>query len=166
GCRAGIARRRRLGRWLPAGRQAGDPAAWAVRTTRFSRSIRMAMATEAKPIAPGGAMATLRRRLIKALATCATEADFVQVLYAELHPVFGYDVVLLQVLEQEGWLHEVPVDGGVLQDVRRRRVAESHFAAYHEKPRIVVTYATSATPFLRTRGPGHTRRPRTYIWVP
>jgi K+-sensing histidine kinase KdpD len=124
------------------------------------------MAIEAERIAAGAGRAALRRRLIRGLASCATEADFVQVLYAELHPEFGYDVILLQVLEREGWYHETPIDHGVLQDVQRHRVIDSAFATYHKDPRIVVTYATTATPYIRVRGPGQKKRPQTYIWVP
>ncbi|HSR24411.1 MAG TPA: hypothetical protein VLW53_12725, partial [Candidatus Eisenbacteria bacterium] len=60
----------------------------------------------------------LHDRLVHALSSCATEADLVQVLYAELHPVFGYDSINLQVLEREGWYHSLAIDRGVLQDVR------------------------------------------------
>src|SRR5690349_19541703 len=63
--------------------------------------------------------------LIHELSTCATEADIVQVLFHGLQPVFGYDVVLLHVLEREGWYHSVPVDSGVLQDLRRRPLSDS-----------------------------------------
>src|SRR5437588_118737 len=59
-----------------------------------ARSIGREMAIEAEPTAPGVGKAALRRSLIRALSSCATEADFVQVLYAELHPEFGYDVIL------------------------------------------------------------------------
>ncbi len=46
---------------------------------------------------PGAAVERRRRaqrsglhsRLVRALSSCATEADLVQVLYAELHQVFG-----------------------------------------------------------------------------
>src|SRR5689334_1301259 len=48
--------------------------------------------------------------LIHELSTCATEADIVQVLYHGLQPIFGYDVVLLHVLEREGWYHGIPID--------------------------------------------------------
>src|ERR1019366_4091781 len=43
--------------------------------------------------------------LVHELGSCVTEADIVQVLYRGLEPIFGYDVVLLQVLEREGWYH-------------------------------------------------------------
>src|SRR5579859_6569720 len=70
----------------------------------------------------------LQARLVRALSSCATEADLVQVLYAELRHVFGYDSINLQVLEREGWYHSLAIDRGVLQDVRRRPLVESLFA--------------------------------------
>jgi signal transduction histidine kinase/putative methionine-R-sulfoxide reductase with GAF domain len=124
------------------------------------------MATTAEPMTPGGRRAGLAGRLIRELASCTTEADIVQVLYADLHPEFGYDVIVLQVLEREGRLHEVPIDHGVLQDVRRLRLADSHFRPYYERPRTVVTVATPATAYTRGRGPGLAKRPQAYIWVP
>src|SRR3984893_5462731 len=124
------------------------------------------MAVKAEPIPPGGRRVSLPRELVRALASCATEADIVQVLYAELHPEFGYDVINLQVVEREGWYHEVPIDRGVLQDVRRRRLADSNFAPYYERPRTVVSSDTASTIYSRGRGPGLKRRPQSYVWVP
>src|SRR2546423_7399216 len=110
----------------------------------------------------------LRARLLRALASCVTEADIAQVLYAELHAVFGYYVVNLQILEQEGWYHSLPVDHGVLQDIRRRRVAESMFAPYYGQPKPVVIHPSRQrqAQFETGRGPGVRRRGRTLIWVP
>lgn len=100
------------------------------------------------------------------MASCTTEADVVQVLYAELHPVFGYDSLNLQVLERDGWYHSLPIDRGVLQDVRRRLLAESYFADYYSDPRPRVIQVSSETPFLSGRGPGLAQRPRILIWMP
>src|SRR5207249_11848152 len=72
--------------------------------------------------------------LIHELGSCVTEADLVQVLYRGLHGRFGYDVINLQVLEREGWYHSLPMDAGVLQDVRRRPVRESMFARQFAHP--------------------------------
>src|SRR5437016_6896829 len=112
------------------------------------------MAIEARPASPGGGRASLRRRLVKALASCATEADIVQTLYAELRPEFGYDVVVLHVLEREGWHHATPIDRGVLQDVSRQPIAKSSFAPYYEHPRTVVSHQASGDVAFRARGPG------------
>ena len=89
-----------------------------------------------------------------------------QVLYGELHPVFGYDSINLQVLERQGWYHSLPLDGGVLQDIRRRPLADSYFAEYYEDPVPRVVHPSAATTYQRGRGPGHIRRPRTVIWMP
>lgn len=108
----------------------------------------------------------VKRRLLQGLASCATEADVVQILYAELHPEFGYDIINLQVLEREGWYHSNAIDRGVLQDVRRRLLATSNFAEFYRQPRTVAGYATPATIFERGRGPGRAKHPQTLIWVP
>src|SRR5436309_1584233 len=76
--------------------------------------------------------------LIHELGSCVTEADLVQVLYRGLHGRFGYDVINLQVLEREGWYHSLPMDAGVLQDVRRRPVRESMFARQFANPKTTV----------------------------
>lgn len=89
-----------------------------------------------------------------------------QTLYAELHPVFGYGSINLQVLEREGWYHSLAIDRGVLQDVRRRLLAESYFADYYREPKSRVIQPSTATAYLTGRGPGSTKRPRTLIWVP
>ena len=109
----------------------------------------------------------LRRELSQALASCATEADIVQVLYAELHPRYGYDTINLQVLEREGWYHSVPIDRGVLQDVRRRLLAESNFARNYADPKVsVILPDYGEISYERGRGPGVSRRPEVLIWVP
>src|SRR5215472_18291763 len=104
---------------------------------------------QSKVLRPG-----LRGRLVKALSSCATEADLVQVLYAELHPAFGYDSIDLQVLEREGWYHSLAIDRGVLQDVRRRLVVESFFADCYREPRPRVMEPPAEATHLRGRGPG------------
>ena len=76
--------------------------------------------------------------LIHELSTCATEADIVQVLFYGLQPLFKYDVVLLHVLEREGWYHSQPVDSGVLQNMRRRPLVSSAFAQHYSAPRATV----------------------------
>ena len=90
-------------------------------------------------------------QVTRALATCATEADVVQVLYALLSPVFGYDVVNLQVLERAGWCHRTVVDQGVLQDPGRFPLAESYFASHYEAGRTVAGHPTYDT-FQPSRG--------------
>ena len=119
---------------------------------------------------PGRRADTLRSglhsKLVRALSSCATEADLVQVLYSELQQAFGYDSINLQVLEREGWYHSLAIDRGVLQDVRRRLLVESLFADYYRDPRPRVLEPPAAAAHLRGRGPGLARRPRTLIWVP
>src|SRR5256885_82014 len=80
------------------------------------------------------------------LRSCVTEADIVQVLYRGLSTQFGYDVVLMHVLEREGWYHRVAVDTGVLQDVIRRPLAESYFAKLYASPK---RRTTTVVPFSR-----------------
>ena len=106
-----------------------------------------------------------RDALIRALATCATEADVVQVLYAQLRTLFGYDAVNLQFLEREGWCHRLTVDQGVLQDVRRLPLAESYFAEHFEAGTPVVGHFNAGRAQYG-RGPGAPDQPRTYIWFP
>lgn len=107
-------------------------------------------------------------RLVRGLPTCGTEADIVQLLYAELHPVFGYDPINLQVLEREGWYQHLAIDHGLLQDVVRRRLSESIFGPNFERAETVVGYPDPAGRLAPTeaRGPGETRVPQTVIWVP
>src|ERR1700730_7853989 len=82
----------------------------------------------------------LRARLLRALPSCGTEADIVQLLSSELRPVFGYDPITLHVLEREGWLHAFAIDHGLLQDVRRGRLSESLFEANYDQFETVVSY--------------------------
>jgi PAS domain S-box-containing protein len=108
----------------------------------------------------------VRTRLVRALASCTTEADLVQVLYAELHPALGYEGINLQVLEREGWYHSVRVDRGVLQDLQRRRLEESSFAPLYLEPRLRVLDGEELFHVLPSRGPGGDLAPRRVIWVP
>jgi len=92
----------------------------------------------------------------------------VQLLYSELRPVFGYDPINLHVLEREGWFHNLAIDRGLLQDVRRKRLSESMFAANYDQFETVVSYPPRETHSLtdQGRGPGAERYPQTLIWVP
>src|SRR4029077_1633341 len=72
-----------------------------------------------KPARPKKPLARLTpAALVHELRSCVTEADIVQVLYRGFSPLFDYDVVMVQVLEREGWYHRVAVDTGVLQDMK------------------------------------------------
>jgi PAS domain S-box-containing protein len=110
----------------------------------------------------------LRARLVRALSSCGTEADIIQLLYSELHPEFGYDPIGLQVLEREGWYHLLAMDHGLLQDVRRRRLLESIFGPNFEQAETVVAYPKPAKAMApeEARGPGGDKAPQTVIWVP
>src|SRR5205085_12628032 len=105
---------------------------------------------------------SLRARLVHALPTCGTEADIVQLLYSELHPVFGYDPIILQVLEREGWYQHLAIDHGLLQDVGRRRLSESIFGANYKRAETVVGYPKPAKHRVpaEARGPGGDRAPQ------
>ena len=103
--------------------------------------------------------------LIHELSTCATEADIVQVLFYGLQPNFKYDVVLLHVLEREGWYHSLPIDSGVLQNMRRRPLISSAFAEHYSTPRATVV---PLDPHLMEQGtgPGAGRFAKFAIFVP
>ncbi|HYM97291.1 MAG TPA: GAF domain-containing protein, partial [Candidatus Sulfotelmatobacter sp.] len=103
--------------------------------------------------------------LVHELGSCLTEADIVQVLYRNLQPVFGYDTIVLHVLEREGWYRSLPIDSGVLQDVRRRPISGSAFARQYANPTLTVLPAGSKTQLLG-RGPGTVHRVKFVIWVP
>jgi signal transduction histidine kinase len=83
-----------------------------------------------------------------------------------LHPLFGYDVVLLQVLEREGWYHSLPVDSGVLQDLRRRPLSDSVFAKQYANARTVVIHPDPRRVSALAKGPGAGRNPKFAIFVP
>lgn len=88
-----------------------------------------------------------------------------QVLYRGVNPVFGYDVVVLHVLEREGWFRSVPIDSGVLQDVRRRPLSGSTFVRQYADPRTTVL-PTDPRRENVGRGPGAGRNTKIAIWVP
>jgi len=90
----------------------------------------------------------------------------VQVLYRGLEPLFGYDVVVLQGLEREGWYHLLAIDSGVLQDVRRRPLATSMFAHLYKNPRPTLVPIKDPTLEEQAKGPGAGLTPRLVIWVP
>lgn len=102
------------------------------------------------------------------LEACATEADIVQVLYTELQPLFHYDIVNMHVLEHDGWFHNVAVERGVLQDMRRGLVAESHFRGLYENPvpQVLDIGPRSSSTYIHSRGSGAEVTPRLAVWVP
>src|SRR6266852_5688924 len=104
--------------------------------------------------------------LIQELGTCVTEADLLQVLYRGLQGKFGYDAINLQVLEREGWYHSLPMDAGVLQDVRRRPVRESVYVEQFANPKTTVVPIESDLPLEKGKGPGRQVRSKLAIWVP
>lgn len=115
-----------------------------------------------------GQYARLQGEMIRGLQGSVTEADIVQVLYAGLHPVLGFDVINLQVLEHEGWYHSVAVERGVLQDIRRRLISETSLGHLYEQPRTTIIDARPGPEYsyVVTRSPGGDRNPRLVIWVP
>ena len=125
----------------------------------------------AHPVPPPRARATGTagpsvNALVHELGTCVTEADLVQVLYRGLQGKFGYDAINLQVLEREGWYHSLPMDAGVLQDLRRRPVRESIYAKQFTNPRTTVVPIESNLPLEKGKGPGRQVRSKLAIWVP
>ena len=113
----------------------------------------------------GAGTPAVQATIQQALRSCVTEADIVQVLYQRLHPFYAYDVVNLQVLEREGWYHSMAVDSGVLQDLRRRPLAESMYAHLYKTPRTTVV-PIDPRRAERAKGPGAGRTTRFSIWVP
>ena len=103
--------------------------------------------------------------MVHELGSCVTEADIVQVLYRGLHPLFGYDVVNLHILEREGWYHSLQMDSGVLQDLRRKPLVASVFAEQYAKPRTTVI-PLAPKHMLAAKGPGAGRTTKFAIWVP
>jgi len=89
----------------------------------------------------------------------------VQVLYRGLHPRFGYEVILLHVLEREGWYRSLPIDSGVLQDVRRRPLRESAYARQYANPHTTVLPVEAKRQEVG-KGPGAGRNVKFAIWVP
>ena len=134
-----------------------------------SRSVVMAKPVRASTSTPargnGRTPGPSATALIHELGSCVTEADLVQVLYRGLHGRFGYDVINLQVLEREGWYHSLPMDAGVLQDVRRRPIRESMFARQFANPKTTVMPVETARQQIG-KGPGAGVTPKLAIWVP
>ncbi|HYR49805.1 MAG TPA: ATP-binding protein [Candidatus Eisenbacteria bacterium] len=103
--------------------------------------------------------------LVHELGSCITEADLVQVLYRGLHPRFGYEVIVLHVLEREGWYRSLPIDSGVLQDVRRRPLSGSAYAKQYANPHTTVLPLEAKRQEVG-KGPGAGRNVKFAIWVP
>ena len=103
--------------------------------------------------------------LVHELGSCVTEADLLQVLYRGLHTRFGYDVIALHVLEREGWYRSLPIDSGVLQDMRRLVLSKSMYAKQYANPRLTVVPLNPSSQ-TRGRGPGAGRQVRFAIWAP
>ena len=122
-----------------------------------------------KPV-KGKDPASAAASLVHELRSCVTEADIVQVLYRGLSAHFGYDVVMMHLLEREGWYHRVAVDTGVLQDIVRRPLAESFFAKLYASSKPHTTMVPFSRETWRTQtvpsGPGAGRMARFSIWVP
>jgi two-component system phosphate regulon sensor histidine kinase PhoR len=119
----------------------------------------------ARPRAHARTLGPTAAALVHELGTCVTEADLVQVLYRGLKSRFGYDTINLQVLEREGWYHSVPMDVGVLQDVRRRLIRDSIFARAFANPKTtILPLAPSGQE--TGKGPGTRVRSKLAIWVP
>ncbi|HKB32639.1 MAG TPA: GAF domain-containing protein [Candidatus Dormibacteraeota bacterium] len=131
-----------------------------------SRAVKGAPARpKALPRKPAGGVAPSAAALVHELGSCVTEADLLQVLYRGLHTRFGYDVIVLHVLEREGWIRSLPIDSGVLQDMRRLVLSKSMYAKQYANPRLtVVPLAPSSQ--TRGRGPGAGRQVRFAIWGP
>src|SRR4029077_8003478 len=104
--------------------------------------------------------------LVHELGSCVTEADIVQVLYRGLEVLFGYDAVVLQGLEREGWYHSLAIDSGVLQDIPRRPLANSMFAPLYANPRTTLVPIKHTTGRQFAKGPGAGQTPGLVIWVP
>src|ERR1700694_2659427 len=130
------------------------------RRTRPSRLVAAGRSQKAsRPSTPAA--------LVHELGSCVTEADIVQVLYRGLAPLFGYDVVVLHGLEREGWFHSLAIDSGVLQDIRRRPLADSAFAQLYSDPRTTLVPAkVEPKRQQHAKGPGAGRPARLVIWVP
>ncbi|MFI5284537.1 MAG: GAF domain-containing protein, partial [Candidatus Dormibacterales bacterium] len=133
-----------------------------------SRSLKSAPGTARPKAVPGKAprgSALSAAALVHELGSCVTEADLLQVLYRGLHTRFNYDVILLHVLEREGWYRSLPIDSGVLQDMRRLVVSKSIFAKLYANPRLTVVPIALSSQEVG-RGPGVGRQVRFAIWVP
>src|SRR2546430_14384690 len=123
------------------------------------------MAGKQRAWAPAEARRGESARLARALDACATESEVVQVLYARLSHVYGFDVIDLEVLEREGWCRRTVVDHGVLQDTRRIPLEESQFAEHYREGVTAVGHPLDAK-LERGREPGVPKPIRTNVWVP
>src|ERR1700694_2248251 len=128
---------------IPARRQSRRPATSrppSVSEPRTRPSRRLAARRSEKAFPPSTPAA-----LVHELGSCVTEADIVQVLYRGLEPLFDYDVVVLHGLEREGWYHSLAIDSGVLQDLRRRPLADSMFAQLYANPHTTLVPVKAET---------------------
>ncbi len=103
--------------------------------------------------------------IVHELGSCVTESDLLQVLYRGLHSRFGYDVIVLHVLEREGWYRSLIIDSGVLQDAMRLVLSKSMFAKLWANPRTTVVPIPPSGQ-ERAKGPGVGRQVRFAIWAP
>jgi len=144
-----------------------NPARRSARPHAPSRQVKHAAARpKAAPRKTKAATGPSAAALIHELGSCVTEADLVQVLYRGLHPRFGYEVIVLSVLEREGWFRSLPIDSGVLQDVHRRPLSGSTFARqYTTNPHTTVVPIASRSQRVG-KGPGAGRNIKFAIWVP
>jgi two-component system, OmpR family, phosphate regulon sensor histidine kinase PhoR len=132
-----------------------------IKPAQKARAVLKPRIRRSKPAAGGSAAA-----LIHELSSCVTEADLIQVLYRNLRPRFGYEVVVLQVPERNGWMRWLPIDSGVLQDVYRRPIGESLFAEHYANPKITILPAVESMTQAIGKGPGASRNVKFAIWVP
>ncbi|MGH7761011.1 MAG: GAF domain-containing protein, partial [Candidatus Dormibacteraceae bacterium] len=131
-----------------------------------SRAVKGAPARpKAVPRKPATGVGPSAAALVHELGSCVTEADLLQVLYRGLHTRFGYDVILLHVLEREGWYRSLPIDSGVLQDMRRLALSKSVYAKQYANPHMTVVPLPPSSQ-TRGRGPGAGRQVRFAIWGP
>ncbi len=121
---------------------------------------------KAVPRKPAEGVGPSAAALVHELGSCVTEADLLQVLYRGLHPRFGYDVIVLHVLEREGWIRSLPIDSGVLQDMRRLVLSKSIYGKQYANPRLTVVSSLAPSGQTRGRGPGAGRQVRFAIWGP
>jgi PAS domain S-box-containing protein len=126
----------------------------------------LARATQGHRASANGGSGLSVNALVQELGTCVTETDLVQVIYRGLAGKFGYNAINLQVLEREGWYHSLPMDAGVLQDVRRRPVRESTYARQFANPNTTVIPIENPTRLEFGKGPGVRVRNKLAIWVP
>src|SRR5258708_30355079 len=141
------------------------PARRSTRSHAPSRPVNPTRPIKSVVARPRAAAGPTAKALIAELGSCVTEADLVQVLYRGLQPKFGYDAILLQVLDREGWYHSLPIDARVLQDVRRRPLREATFAKQFEDPKTAVL-SLESSPQQSGSGPGSRVQAKFAVWVP